>query len=258
MSTATFRRASGCRDLLDTVGGDPFVRYEVAEPDITAAWLLGRSAVLFRRSHSGRSGVAGVGDPAEIAVLLHELDARSELAGLQSVTVPRTALPGVAAVLPLGAAGGDWDWLWTDTPPARQPAEVTLSTLDDTADADELIALNTLGNPTAESEPGSGRTELWLGARDRAGRIVAAGALHRTAAGAPHLTGIVTHPDHRGVGYGAAVVAGLTRAALQLPGPVTGVSTLGMYSGNDGARRIYHRLGYRTAQQFASRPLLPH
>ena len=98
--------------------------------------------------------------------------------------------------------------------------------------------------------PGTGVTERWLGVRV-AGTIVAAGALHRTGAGAPHLTGIVTHPDARGRGYGAAVTAALTRVALA----DSGVCTLGMYAGNDVARRLYERLGYRTAYGWASRAL---
>lgn len=193
----------------------------------------------------------------ELVPLLRALIQEPAIRGLQRVTVPRTTLAAVAAVLPIGEVGGDWDWMWTDAAPVRQPAEDRLVVLDDAADAAELAALNALGNPSAESDPGSGRTELWLGVRDSAGPIIAAGALHRTAAGAPHLTGIVVDPAHRGTGLGAAVTAGLTRAALAVGGPISGVSTLGMYADNDGARRIYQRLGYRAAQQFSSRQLIP-
>ncbi len=77
--------------------------------------------------------------------------------------------------------------------------------------------------------------------------------LHRTAAGAGHLTGIVVDPAHRGQGLGTAVTAGLTRAAIERPARMPGVSTLGMYSDNDSARPLYRRLGYRSAHAFSSR-----
>lgn len=49
------------------------------------------------------------------------------------------------------------------------------------------------------------------------------------------------------------MTAGLTRAALVADGPITGLCTLGMFADNEPARRLYGRLGFRTAQRFASR-----
>lgn len=252
MTTPVIQRIADHRELISAVDGEPFVRYEIGAGLAGPAWVLGRSAVIFRPTHTGLSGLAAIGETDALVRLFGELGAAAT-DGLQSLTATRAALPALAAVLPPLHPGGEWDWMWTTVAPAQLPGEDQLVRLDDTADAEELRALNELGNPTAESKPGTGRSELWLGIRDRGGAIVAAGSLHRTPAGAPHLTGIVTSPDHRGRGYGAAVTAGLTRASLTMPGRVTGVSTLGMYAGNDVARRIYHRLGYRTAQQFSSR-----
>ncbi|WP_051264737.1 GNAT family N-acetyltransferase [Nakamurella lactea] len=253
MTAAALRQVSSHQELVAAVGGDPFVRYEIAADLPRPAWALGRSAVMFRDTHSGLRGVAAIGEPDELAVLLGDLADQPEIANLQTVTVARAALATIAQVLPIGDSGGDWDWMWTDVAPPAQPAEDRLVVLDDVADADELIALNSADNPTAESEPGTGRTEVWLGIRDAKDAIIAAGALHRNAAGTPHLTGIVTAADHRGRGLGAAVTAGLTRIALEVSGRFAGVSSLGVYAGNDGARRIYRRLGYRTAQKLASR-----
>ncbi len=69
------------------------------------------------------------------------------------------------------------------------------------------------------------------------------------APGCPHLASIVTHGDHRGSGLGAAVTAWLTRRLLDAG---SGVVTLGMYSDNDGARRVYRRLGFACAHELTS------
>jgi predicted GNAT family acetyltransferase len=69
----------------------------------------------------------------------------------------------------------------------------------------------------------------------------------------PHLASIATSGERRGRGYGAAVTAWLTRALLR---EGTGWVTLGMYSDNDVARRIYRRLGYRCDHRFTSGALV--
>lgn len=251
------RLARSHLELVDAVGGNPCVRYEIPDDLPYPAWISGSSAVMMRTSHTGRLGLAGVGSAEDIVGLIAELAGTGALSGIASVTMPRSEIDTIAAHLRLTGEGGNWDWLWTTAAPPANDAEIPVVELNDAADATELRALNARGLPEAESEPGSGRTELWLGVRGTAGRLVAAGALHRTAAGAPHLAGIVVDPDHRGAGLGAAILGALTRAALARPGRVAGVSTLGMDADNTSARRLYHRLGYRTAMQFASRRIHP-
>lgn len=148
--------------------------------------------------------------------------------------------------------GGDWDWMWSELVPPRTRAEDRLIRLDDDSDAAEITRLNGLGNPTAESEPGTGRTERWVGARS-GGELIGAAALHRSQSGHGVLTGIVTHPDHRGSGLGRAMTANLTRQCVE----EDGVATLGMYAHNDAARTLYDSLGYRVAHAFASRLVRP-
>lgn len=148
--------------------------------------------------------------------------------------------------------GGNWDWLWSDSLPARTPVEDRLIELDDAADAEEITRLNELGNPTAESEPGTDRTERWVGARHESA-LVGAAALHRSQTGHGVLTGIVTHPEHRGEGLGRAMTANLTRGCVA----ADGVATLGMYADNSAARALYASLGYRVAHAFASRLVRP-
>jgi len=251
------RRVTSHDELLTATDGDPFVRYEIPDDLPKPAFVYGRSALMARRTHNGWAGMAAIGDAEGIGRILQDLTGEPTLAGISTITVPRSSFDELAPQLALTGEGGDWDWMWIDGPTNRLPIDDRIVTLDDSADAAELTALNVRGNPSAESEPGSGRTELWLGARKDSGAIVAAGALHRNAAGAGHLTGIVVDPDHRGTGLGAAVTVALTRAAIQRPGRISGVCTLGMYATNDVARRLYQRLGYRTAQAFASRRIRP-
>ena len=68
----------------------------------------------------------------------------------------------------------------------------------------------------------------------------------------PTLSGITVRPSQRGRGLGLAVTAHLTRAAVR----ASGVCTLGMYSDNDVARRVYHGLGYTGDHLWSSRRVL--
>lgn len=234
--------------LLEASGNDPYVRWECDPTLVDRAWALGSAVAFLRRGHHRRTVHLNVsGGDADVAELLEAIVAEGLPEEVRGISIDQH-LSGHAERHFRLSNGGDWDWMWTDSPPSPVPHLDLVDMLDDTDDAAELLALNEIGNPTAESRPGEGVSELWLGVRE-AGRIVAAGAMQRTGAGAPHLAGIVTHPDARGRGLGAAVTAALTREALTR----SGVSTLGMYSSNDVGRRLYHRLGYRTAHAWASR-----
>ncbi|MBC9957534.1 GNAT family N-acetyltransferase [Yimella sp. cx-51] len=246
------RYLHGQDELLRASGDDPYVRWECDPRLVDQAWALGSAVAFLRRGHMRRGIHLNVSGPAEqVEPLLDAVIASGLPDEVSGVSIDQHLLPLAQERFSLGV-GGDWDWMWTTQAPPLLPGLesvfASVELLDDAADASELLALNAVGNPRAESQPGEGISELWLGIR-REGRIVAAGALHRTGAGAPHLTGIVTHPEVRGQKLGVAVTAALTNAALKSDG----VSTLGMYSDNDIARGIYHRLGYRTAHAWASR-----
>jgi predicted GNAT family acetyltransferase len=71
-------------------------------------------------------------------------------------------------------------------------------------------------------------------------------------AGHPLLAGITVHPSARATGLGLAVTAALARAAIA----DSGVCTLGMYSDNDVARRVYHGLGFSGDHLWSSRRLV--
>ncbi|WP_158607714.1 GNAT family N-acetyltransferase [Flexivirga caeni] len=229
---------------------DPFVRWDVARPHETRIWVCGDSVAFQRHSHSRRFHGISVLGAAQLPRLLDAVLAELPPA-INGVSIERGFLQLLQERLgDQLTGGGDWDWMWTVQAPPVLPAESVLVQLDDTRDAAAIAALNEIGSPTAESEPGSGRTELWLGARD-GGRLMAAGAIHRTDGGTPHLAGIVVHPSARGRGLGAALTAALTRHAIR----TDGVCTLGMYADNDPARAVYDRLGFTVARSWASRGL---
>lgn len=273
MASAAAGRPAGLRALrtraqiLEVVGDDPFVRYDVVErPE--RAWALGDAVAVTRIGHRGQVGLSAwvrPGDDYRAGALLDpDREARlDELLGalLGGAGPEGSPRPGRISV-PLGSqhvlqrharldGGGDWEWMVTTREPPPYRPEEALVQLDDAADAGEIAALAGAENPLFEGEPGTGRSELWLGVREAAGRIVACGARHRTPAGAPHLSGILVARAARGRGYGRAITGALTRASIRSEG----VCTLGMYADNDAARRLYHSLGYTTAHAWASRQL---
>lgn len=252
--TGALRPVPSHAELLDLTGGDPYVRLGIPDPLPTTA-LLGTRAVAVER-HGWRHGFVvlplpggGVHDVANLLVALRD-EGHLRERGVRSLTVPQPYAALLPRLFELGP-GGDWEWMWTTEPPQPVPGEERLVPLDDDLHARELEGLSRAHSPRGEGDPGSGTTLHWLGVRDARGALVAAGGLQRLASGAPHLAGIVVATPLRGAGLGAAVSAGLTRLALT----DSGVSTLGMYSDNAPARRLYRRLGYRTAYGWSSRRL---
>ncbi|GAA5163567.1 GNAT family N-acetyltransferase [Ornithinimicrobium tianjinense] len=143
--------------------------------------------------------------------------------------------------------------MWTTAAPPVRPEEERLVLLDDRADAQELLAFAHAHNPRVWTRIGDGEVVRWLGVRDAAGQLLAVGGAEQEGSGVPHLAGILTATHARGQGWGETVTAALTRWSVA----EHGVCTLGMFSDNDVARRIYGRLGYRTARAWHSRQLLP-
>ncbi|HET8599543.1 MAG TPA: GNAT family N-acetyltransferase [Segeticoccus sp.] len=269
-ASSALRPLHGYAEVLRASGDDAFVRYELPSHYSDPAVAVGMradgaaEAVAFvRTGTSRRTSLTAIGPPTGVDRLLRELrstglDRRFPRA---SVSLPQACADLLPWFLAAGSdpvpadriTGGDWDWMWTTTVPPVFPGEGHLVELDDEADADGIRALMARGNPRSHGHPGEGVTDRWLGLRDEAGRPVACAALHRNTAGHPHLSGITVAPELRGLGWGLALTAALTRQGIQ----GDGVCTLGMFSDNTVARRIYHGLGYQTAQVWASRTLTP-
>ena len=254
MPAETVQRLTTWAELLEASGRDPLVRYD-AGPVLPGAWAARGAVAYLRRTPGRRSVLVLLGDDVGVELLLAAAagDPAMGAAGeATAVTLPHHLEPLLHQRFRVGP-GGDWEWLWTTAAPPPQPAESGVLTLDDGAGAAELVDLLALANPRASARPGDPGSELWVGARDASGALVACGAMQRTDGGRPHLASIAVHPDRRGEGLGAAVTAGLTRRAVA----ADGVCTLGMYSDNAVARLLYLRLGYRVAHAWATRVIHP-
>ncbi len=115
------------------------------------------------------------------------------------------------------------------------------------ADAAGLVAFYDRAHPGHWFEPQQLATGLYRGIRRR-GQIVSAGGVHLVsdAYGVAALGNIATHPDHRGRGYGTAVVW----AVVQALRPRVGLVGLNVSAANAAALRLYGGLGFRPVGEY--------
>lgn len=256
-------------DLLTLSGGSPVLRGEVpAKPVGHALWLADGetwATAYLRPTHThGLNVMLHAGDadqamtPGAVA-LLAELarsaafvdwlgDARAE--GADGLSIPRASVPVLGHLLadPEHAVGR-WEWMDCATVPPVAP-EVALVELDPSSRG-ELERAFAEHNPRTDGQPFARPGQRWVGVRDDDGALLALGCCETEWSGAPVLAGILTLPAARGRGLGRAVTAELTRGAIA----EHGWCTLGMYSDNDIARRLYLDLGYRIGAEWTSGPL---
>jgi ribosomal protein S18 acetylase RimI-like enzyme len=246
----TLRQITSHADLLDATGDSAFIRYDIPSPLEGTGYALGDAVALPRRTHTRRLGMLVMGPFADVGQLVGAMLSEGVVpSDLRAVTVQRGALDAVAAHLSL-ADGNEWEWLYAAQAPSEVPAESRLVTLADT-DVADILGLFDVANPHTDARPFDFPDQQWVGARDESGRLVACGVREPNVAGWPVLSGITVHPDDRGTGLGLAVTAYLTREAVR----ERGACTLGMYSHNDVARRLYHGLGYGGDHLWSSRRL---
>ena len=226
-------------ELLVATGHDPFVRGTLRRP-VARGWVGEGVVAWLGVDAEERTGYLHVLGPAPAAgAMVAEL--LPELPPLQRVTLPR----GTGAHLPawVGLDGMDWDFRWTDTPvPAgSEPVE-------EVTDLPALKALLAEANPEASVQPGDPAARRWVGVMGAEGLLAcAADTTAATAVG--HLSAVAVHPDARGRGFGSAVTAALTNALLA---EGCDVVTLGLYSSNTAARRLYDALGFADTHRFTS------
>ncbi|MEJ7757704.1 MAG: GNAT family N-acetyltransferase [Nocardioidaceae bacterium] len=122
-----------------------------------------------------------------------------------------------------------------------------------TDDLDAVKALLADANPRHHGRPGDPDLRGWAAMRDDRDALLCVGALADIDTGVPHLRSITTTPKARGQGLAAAVSAFLTREALRASPPAV---TLGLYSDNATARRLYTRLSYQFSHALLSGPLI--
>jgi ribosomal protein S18 acetylase RimI-like enzyme len=237
-------------ELLDASGGSAFVRFDIPAPLPWPGFALDGAIALPRKTHTRRLGLLVMGATANVGALLSALLEEALLpADLAHVTVTRGSVEAVGSHLPLGD-GSEWEWMYAASPPERVPAESSLVPLSH-SDIGEITALLAEANPDTDARPFESPDQHWVGARDDQGRLVACGVREPNVAGWPILSGITVHSSARRTGLGLAVTAYLTRAAVE----AVGICTLGMYSHNDVARRVYHGLGYTGDHLWSSRRL---
>lgn len=253
MSTRTrLRELATHADLLEATGGSAFIRYDIPEPLDRPAYALGDAVALPRQTHTRRLGLLVLGPPDDAGALVAAMAAAGlHPEDLTGVTVQRGSLPAVAAHLAV-ADGNEWEWMCATATPPTVPAEDRLVPLSGN-DLPDISALLAEANPRTDARPFEHPGQQWVGVRDDAGRLVACGVREPNLAGFPLLVGITVRADERGTGLGLAVTAHLTRESVA----EAGVCTLGMYSDNDVARRVYHGLGYTGDHLWSSRRIRP-
>lgn len=209
------------------------------------AWsaLTGRQAHLAiveggaRRFDPAYGVFAAVADhsPGSLAALGALLAAHGDVAFLEAD--PPTEAPGVAVHSQALGVQMVAERL-TDGP----AADVALVALDD-ADAAEMLALATLTEPG----PFFARTHQlgdFVGVK-LDGRLAAMAGERMKPDGCTEVSGVCTHPDHRGRGYAGALmrrVAGRILARGETP-------FLHAYASNHGAIALYETLGFRVRRE---------
>ena len=250
----TIHRLSGVDELIAVSGEDAYVRAMADPARAAGGWHHEGGAVgwLMPSRHApGRAALATVGAAQPAADLLRMV-ATDDGVVIGGVTLPRggTAhLPSAWSIHP----ANDWEWFFTESEPPEQEHEAKVRWLDDSLDGAEILALLERWSPRHDAEPGQAHVRQWCGIRDGDARLVSIAAHTEYRPGVPFLASVATDASVRGRGYGAAVTAWITRELLAAG---TGWVTLGMYSDNEVARRLYHRLGFACDHFFTSGPLV--
>ncbi|WP_019137091.1 GNAT family N-acetyltransferase [Cellulomonas massiliensis] len=229
---------------------------------IGARWACARvlgdeDGVLLVLEHDdGGPSLAGRGDPRTVGRLLASLHDPSPRwsAPAHWLSVPRGTPVDRAQLDALGLEPfSTWDWMSTASAPAPQAGEAVVRPLDREREAEAARACLRVANPSTTADP-TGPDEAGWWAVERDGAVVGVIGARRepgTRAGEQswHLHGLGVLPTARRTGAGAALTAAATRGALEAGAEFV---SLGMYADNDGARRIYRRLGFRTDAENAS------
>jgi GNAT superfamily N-acetyltransferase len=223
--------------ILDATAHHPYARFATAM-SVGITGVAGDGAVLW----------TGVGPFGRLAQGLGPADALDALvarwlasgdAAVNWLNVPRCPpdrTPGRLAVRE------HWNFRWSTQPPPAVPGIDQVMPIDD---ADALNRLLDMAMPHTELRPGHPMALGWYGIWED-GRLVACAADRSACCADPkaEVVGVVgavaVDPEQRRRGFGAAVTAALTRRLRDSYDLVT----LGVVEGNDGAARIYQRLGY--------------
>lgn len=225
---------------------DAFVRWSVPADDDAACWAVGSSvAVVHERAPRPMlpsPWAVLLGRPTELRPLVEALPGL--IGGAPAgVTMSADAYGLIPADWAL-AGRGQWDYMATSMMP-EPPRGVDIMVVDD---VDVINAVLDADNAAAHARPGDRDVDCWLGIPEGSA-MACVGALVSTQNGGGHLRAITTLRRARGRGYGSALSAALTRRGLERLSPEV---TLGVYSDNLGAIRLYEHLGYRLVHHLTS------
>lgn len=179
----------------------------------------------------GVFAAAADGSQASLAALAALVPAVGGVAAVEADGA--VAVPGLAA-----ATHRVWQMVAPVLTPAGDDAYVEILDLGE-ADAPQMLALATLTEPG----PFFARTHQlggFVGVKDARGRLIAMAGERMKPPGYTEVSGVCTHPDHRGRGYAGAlmrVVAGRILARGETP-------FLHSYAHNTGAIALYQALGF--------------
>lgn len=128
------------------------------------------------------------------------------------------------------------DRLSSRTPPRSIELAVRLTDVD----APQMLALATLTEPGPFFAQTHRLGEFW-GVKDAGGRLVAMAGERMRLDGHTEVSGVCTHPDHRGHGHGA-MLTWLVASRILERGETP---FLHSYTNNTGAVALYEALGFR-------------
>lgn len=234
-------------ELIEATNGDAFARAAVSNGTVRAGVWACDGAAIWGNTHRHSLSVVGVGDPAAAAGLLEAV--APELPGAHWISLPR----GWLAYCRLSAIEPTHDWEWFHITHAPSPIDVDGRPQWLPDDDDDIRAFLSEAMPEASAWPGDQRVNRWAGIRRVDGELVAALADTSKDPAAGHISSVTTAPAHRRRGYAAALTSWVTGAFLAEGADMV---TLGMYSTNDSARRLYDQLGFRCDHRFSSAELL--
>ena len=232
----------------ELLGRWPFWRANRGHRPLAQAWAApGGRAALALSVGERRRLLVGLGAPEHLAPLV----AATELPDVDHVILTRGTWRRLAAPardrtgLTLGR---HWDWMWTDRPPAVQPAEDRVAPLP--GRLGDVHAVLARAYPERGAHRGDGELDWW-GYAAPDGTLAGVLAAEVPGPGAPagvgvHLSAVAVDPANRRGGVARAMVGAVSRWALDRA-PVV---HLGIWADHDGARRLYAGLGFAVGQEF--------
>jgi ribosomal protein S18 acetylase RimI-like enzyme len=241
---------TGRDEVLEATGRTPYARFATAMAANITGLAYGSGALWVGDGPLGRLAHAFGPEPAVDALIATARD--TGLLDASWLNMPRRPADRIQAGL---VVREEWNFHWSTAPPPVTPGTDAVVPVDDAAAVNALLDA---AMPDSMLRPGHRMARQWYGiwASDADGpdRLVAC-AVDRSAwpvdPAAPTvgvLGAVAVDPAYRRQGLGAAVSAALTDRLRA----VHDLVTLGVVEGNDGAARVYQRLGYTGVAQITS------